>query len=112
MKTNTELAMTRLAAALALATASILCMPIPAKAMAFCHPLETPDGFVALRAGPGSKFRIVAKMKPADEVMYGLRQKGNWSEVTWWRGDDRLEKGFGAHSGKGWVNSKLIEEEC
>ncbi len=51
-------------------------------------------------------------MKPEDEVLIGLRQKGRWIEVTWWRGQDRHTKGYHQIAGKGWVNSKWVEEEC
>ncbi len=32
--------------------------------------------------------------------------------MTWWRGQDRHEKGYHAIAGKGWVNARLIEEDC
>lgn len=85
---------------------------LPASATSFCIIKKTSDGFVALRSGPGANTRLVAKMKPNDEVMIGLKERGNWMEVTWWRGDDRHIKGFNASSGKGWMHKKLVEEEC
>lgn len=84
----------------------------PAGATAFCNVKETADGFVALRAAPDAKAKLIARMSSNDEVMIGQGKKGNWIEVNWYRGDERHTKGFGAVSGKGWVNSKLIEEEC
>ena len=85
---------------------------LPASATTFCTIKQTSDGFVALRAGPGATTRRMARMKANDEVMVGLEERGNWMEVTWWRGEDRHTKGFNASSGKGWMHKKLIEEDC
>ena len=87
-------------------------MATPGMATAFCHPVETGDGFVALRKAPAAAAGLVGKMTAEDEVLIGQSQRGNWIEVTWWRGDDRLNKGFGKAAGKGWVSRKLIEAEC
>lgn len=97
------------AAALAL---GLLATPREAAATAFCNVKKTADGFVALRAGPAPSARMVGRMKAGDEVMLGQGKKGDWVEVTWYRGDDRHSKGFHAKSGAGWVNRKLIDEEC
>jgi hypothetical protein len=102
---------TLLTAAFALAAMS-LGAPEQASATAFCPLKQTSDGFVALRAGPSPTARLIARMKPEDEVLIGLREKGNWVEVTWWRGQNRHDKGYHHIAGKGWVNSKLIAEEC
>ena len=96
---------------LALATA-LLGQTMPASATEFCYVKKTSDGFVALRRAPGPQSQIVARMKAGDEVMLGLGVKGNWLEVTWWHGDDRLTKGYDKKSGQGWVNRKFIDEEC
>lgn len=101
----------RRAAALAL-IASMVVSPGPAAATAFCQLKETQDGFVALRSGPGPSMRLVGRMKSTDEVLLGEGRKGDWIEVTWWRGDDRLTKGYGAVAGRGWVHRKLVAEEC
>lgn len=84
----------------------------PAAATSFCTIKKTSDGFVALREGPGADTRLIGRMKANDEVMVGLKEKGNWMEVTWWRGEDRHTKGFKASSGKGWMHKKLVEEDC
>ena len=81
-------------------------------ATGFCNVKKTADGFVALRAGPSSKAKILGRMKSSDEVLIGLGQHGNWIEVTWWRGSDRFDKGYDHTSGQGWVNMRFIEEEC
>jgi hypothetical protein len=105
--------MRRLTLCFALMLAGGLILAVqPASATAFCNVKETADGFVALRAAPDAKARLVGRMTSKDEVMIGQGRKGNWIEVEWYRGDERHTKGFGRISGKGWVNSRLIEEEC
>ena len=92
--------------------ASCALASVPASATGFCHLKQTLDGFVALRAGPSPSARLVGRMNPQDEVLFGLGEKGNWVEATWWRGDDRLNKGYDRIAGKGWVNTRFVEEEC
>ena len=97
----------------ALAGALILAASaVPASASGFCAVRKTADGFVALRTEPHAGAKLVGKMRSRDEVMIGEGEKGQWIEVTWWRGTERLDKGFEAHAGKGWVNRKLISNEC
>ena len=100
-----------IAAALILTGVS-LSSPQPASATAFCQLKATKDGFVALRAGPGASSKLVGRMKAEDEVLLGEGRKGDWQQVTWWRGDDRLVKGQDKIAGRGWVHCKLIAEEC
>lgn len=90
----------------------MVALPNLASATAFCNVKPTADGFVALRSGPAASAKMLGKMSAEDEVMIGQRRKGDWLEVTWWKGDDRHVKGFKASSGTGWVHRKLIEEEC
>ncbi len=87
-------------------------MSHPAAATAFCNVRQSADGFVALRAAPDAKAKLVGRMTSKDEVMIGQGKKGAWIEVEWYRGEERFTKGFGHISGKGWVNRKLIEDEC
>ncbi len=101
----------KIAAALALIGASLF-SPQPASATAFCQLKETKDGYVALRSGPGASTRLIARMKAEDEVLLGEGRKGDWQQVTWWRGDDRLVKGQDKVAGRGWVHRRLIAEEC
>lgn len=84
----------------------------PASATLFCHLRRTEDGFVALRAAPSPDAKILARMKPQDEVMIGLGEKGKWIEVTWWRGDDRLTKRYGGKGLRGWTHGALIDDMC
>lgn len=100
-----------MAAVIALCGGSLL-VPESASATAFCPPKQTRDGFVALRSGPSPSAKLVGRMKAEDEVQLGERRKGNWIEVIWWRGDDRLAKGFDHVAGRGWTHRKLISNEC
>ncbi len=90
----------------------LLLSPHSALATSFCPLKETRDGFVALRGGPGPSSKLIGRMKPTDEVQLGQARKGDWIEVIWWRGDDRLAKGFDQVAGRGWVNRKLVGDEC
>lgn len=96
-----------LAAALAL-----LLGTVPGSATEFCHLRETADGFVALRAGPSKAAKLIARMKPEDEVMPGLETSGPWVSVTWWPGLSRLEEGGFDRGVKGWVHGSLIDDMC
>ena len=71
---------------------AILPIAAPAHATGFCNIKHTFDGFVALRDRPSPKGKLLGRMKPGDEVLIGLGEKGNWIEVTWWKGQDRFEK--------------------
>jgi hypothetical protein len=106
--TTMSIKLSRIAAALTL-LAGVSLGALPAAATAFCNIKPTADGFVALRAAPSTKARIIARMTADDEVLIGQRRRGKWDEVTWWRGQDRLQKGFGASSGIGWVHRDLLE---
>lgn len=90
----------------------LVLMPHPAAATLFCNVRQSADGFVALRAAPDANAKLVGRMTSKDEVMIGQGKKGGWIEVEWYRGEERFTKGFGATSGRGWVNRKLIEDEC
>lgn len=90
----------------------LVLMSHPASATLFCNVRSSADGFVALRAAPDAKAKLIGRMTANDEVMIGLRKKGQWVEVNWYRGEERHTKGFGAVSGRGWVHTKLIEDEC
>lgn len=103
--------LTILAAGLALSAVNLLTAS-PAAATAYCNLKPTADGFVALRAAPASSAKLVGRMTSRDEVLIGQGEKGDWIEVTWWRGDDRHTKGYDRKSGHGWVHRKLVGEEC
>lgn len=87
-----------------------------ASATEFCNVKRTADGFVALREAPDPKARLVGRMTHGDEVLGDptVESRNGWMFVTWWKGG-RFRSGgyeFDKPTGKGWVNSRLIEEEC
>ena len=82
-----------------------------ARASEFCDVPKTRDGFVALRAGPGAQFPIVARMRFGDEMLPTPIEKGDWVETRHWRGKSRFVKGFGA-SRNGWMHKRFIPEMC
>lgn len=87
-----------------------------ASATEFCNVKRTADGFVALREAPDPKSRLVGRMTQRDEVLGDptVESRNGWIFVTWWKGG-RFRAGryeFERPTGKGWVNSRLIEEEC
>lgn len=96
---------------LVIAFALLLTAAAPASATTFCGIAPTPDGFVALRAGPSPAARLLQRMRVGDEVMIGQEKSGPWVAVTWWRGDTRLTRGFKTGR-KGWVNGALLDEVC
>lgn len=95
----------------ALAAGALAPLAAPASATGFCDIRSTRDGFVALRAGPSPDARLLARMRPGDEVMLGHERSGPWQQVTYWSGRTRLAEGF-ARGRAGWVHSRLISQEC
>ena len=88
----------------------LACGAAPSHATEFCLIRKTPDGFAALRAGPSLNPRLLARMKSGEEVQLAEGEQGRWREVVYWRGDDRLRKGYEAHTAKGWVDGRLLRE--
>jgi hypothetical protein len=43
--------------------------------------LKTPDGFLALRAGPGTRFEMKKKLKQGDFLVLSSDDDGKWVEV-------------------------------
>jgi hypothetical protein len=87
-----------------------------ASATEFCNVRRMADGFVALREAPDPKAKLVGRMTHGDEVLGDptVENRNGWMFVTWWKGG-RFRPGgyeFDRPTGKGWVNSRLIEEEC
>ena len=97
--------------------ACLALLPVSAGASEFCDIRKTRDGFIALRAKPDAGAAMVARMKPGDEVMIDneVAARNGWSRVYWWSGGraqgDKM-KGLDQTNGKGWVNSKLLGDEC
>ena len=82
----------------------------PAFATQFCMIAKTRDGFVALRDNPSPSGKILARMGPDDEVQLADGRKGDWQRVIYWKGDDRLKRGYDKHTATGWVHRKLISD--
>ena len=80
----------------------------PAGATLFCPVLKSPDGFVALRSGPGPRFPIVARMKEDDEVQVLDGKKGSWTQVRHWWGGERLEPATREKFRSGWAHRRYI----
>lgn len=88
--------------------ATLACGAVPSQASEFCLIRKTADGFAALRSAPSLEAKRIARMKRGEEVQLTQGRKGRWREVIYWRGDDRLAKGYDAHSAKGWVDGRLL----
>ena len=83
----------------------------------FCVTVKkTPDGFLALREGPGTRFRMKARLKPGELLYAGTEQcvhgicdeTGQW---TWIEGVPRLERGKEQFT-QGWVASKFTTHDA
>jgi hypothetical protein len=86
-----------------------------ALATEFCVIKKTADGFVALRAQPDAKGKLVARMKVGDEVMLNntVDSANGWTRVYWWKGGPARKAivvGIDKASDEGWVNAKLIAD--
>jgi len=89
----------------------------PAPATEFCGIRKTPDGFMALRAQPNAKGKLVARMKVGDEVMINniVAEKNGWTRVYWFKGgrfQGETARGIENADAQGWVNGKLLGDEC
>ena len=80
-----------------------------AHATAYCEVKPTRDGFVMLRAAPAAAAKPLARMAPGDEVMLLPERRAGWVRVRWWRGDERLSRGFPHARGEGWVHAALLD---
>jgi hypothetical protein len=95
---------------------SFLVASSAACATEFCNVKRTADGFVALRAAPDADAKVVGRMTHRDEVLEDptIESRNGWIYVTWWKGG-RFRPGgyeFDKPTAKGWVNRRLIEDEC
>jgi hypothetical protein len=80
----------------------------PARATLFCVIPQTPDGFVALRAAPDANARLVASMRPGDEVQLLDGKQGRWLEVRHWHGEDRLQEPTRNLFRRGWAHARYL----
>lgn len=97
-------------ALIALLAVALACGVTSAQATEFCLIRKTSDGFAALRAAPDLKAKLLARMKTGEEVQLAQGERGRWREVIYWRGEDRLTKGYESHTAKGWVDGRLLED--
>jgi uncharacterized protein YraI len=94
-------------AGLALATA--LSVPSPARATMFCPILKSRDGFVALRAGPGTRYPVIARMKEGDEVLAVTdADRNGWMRVHHWWGLERHDDKTRTNYRKGFVHKRYV----
>jgi uncharacterized protein YraI len=92
-----------------LALAAFACaQPVPAKATTYCYVSRTPDGFVALRAGPGAAAGLVTRMRAGEEVLLEPGRSGTWRQVHLMRRTGRDDGYFGPGH-PGWMHSRYIE---
>ena len=81
----------------------------PAQASFCCEVRKTKDGFLALRSGPGTRFRLLAKVPSGEMVCFGSREDdapdtGDWIE-GWYTGTDGVRH-------NGWINGRFLLDEC
>jgi Bacterial SH3 domain len=104
----------RLLLVLSVFTLGFLTIETPANATISCEVLKTADGFVALRAAPTVRSRILFKLKAGNFVTVrsdGSGAKQGWEPVTFYKGnattttkDDRQIDG--------WVTSRYLSKDC
>ena len=90
---------------------------VSAGATEFCSIKKMPDGFLALRDQPSAKGKLLARMKPGDEVMINniVDEKNGWARVYWFKGGrfkGDITRGIESADKQGWVNGKLLGDEC
>lgn len=89
-----------------------------AEARYACAVKRTPDGFVALREGPSTRHKVVARMRPHELVgimhpeTEDLKRSGDWLWGRWHPGTrrtaDHIPEGNEATAREGWVYDRLI----
>ena len=92
------------------ALAAAIAAAAPAGATEYCDVLQSPDGFVALRAGPSASARLIARMHAGDEVRALEGGNADWMEVYFWHDGDRLEPARSGRYLHGWVSPRYIGE--
>jgi hypothetical protein len=83
----------------------------PASATVFCEVLPTPDGFVALRAAPNAKAKLLHKLKPGQSVQLGAEKKGSWLSVILYLNQDTPSADDDSQT-SGWVNGRYLNDVC
>jgi hypothetical protein len=80
----------------------------PAWATAYCDIAPTRDGFVALRAAPGAKARLVVRMRPGGEALLQPGERGDWQEVLYWPEGVRLKGETAGWPRRGWAHRRYL----
>lgn len=105
------MAMKRLLLALVACGFAGVAQAAPAPTITYCYVRRTADGFVALRAGPDPGARLLARMRPGEEVLLEEGRSGPWQRAHLMRRNGRGEDGgFAPNSPSGWVHSALIRD--
>lgn len=90
------------------ATPIVAGVPTNIQAPVYCYVKRTPDGFVALRAGPDPRQRMVTRMRPGEELHIEGSVQGEWRRVHLMRRTGRDDGYFGPGH-EGWMHSRYIE---
>ena len=95
----------------------VLLSPAASHASIFCDVRKTGDGFLALRAAPDPKARLIARMHAGDEVLVrdDVAARGGWVFVTWWKGGRfkvKRDSGYDPSDADGWMRETLLADEC
>lgn len=92
----------------AAASSIVAGVPTDIQAPVYCYVKRTPDGFVALRAGPSASHRMVTRMHPGEELHIEGTVSGEWRRVGLMRRTGRDDGYFGPGH-EGWMHSRFIE---
>lgn len=90
------------------ATPMVAGVPTTIQAPVYCFVKQTPDGFVALRAGPDPRQRMIIRMRPGEELLIEGPVEGEWRRVHLMRRTGRDDGYFGPGRA-GWMHSRYIE---
>jgi uncharacterized protein YraI len=91
------------------ALAALGLAPQSAHATACCAVSRTPDGFLAMRTGPGPNFPMIIKIPSGKGVCFGSRdpkqpKTGNWEYGSYTDGQNQTYRG--------WVNTRYLQRDC
>lgn len=105
-----------LAISFAIAMAA-LAPPAKAEIFSVCEVLPTPDGFVALRAKPSIKGKLLARMRPGEMAVIDVRnndyvKSGKWLRISYHRLAGKAKNGEDdwRFVAKGWAFTDYINE--
>jgi hypothetical protein len=75
--------------------------------------LSTPDGFLAVRAGPGTSHREIYRLRPGQAIVTNHISDGPYAG-RWWRIGAVMDRpGENARPLVGWIHSRFVRSyEC